>query len=123
MTNQPFEFSGSPFNPIEVGDLARELLASDNVVREGHTARTLAKSQGLTVVLAVVRAGGEIREHAAPGPVTIVPIMGAATFTRPGDADTAVLGVGRTLFIVPGQKHHVTADCDSAFLIIIGAQS
>ncbi len=118
----PLHFAGSSFDHVDLRSIAEQLLSSDIAKRERRTARTLAKSKRLTVVLEALRPGGEIREHAAPGPVTIVPLLGSATFSKPNGAEAISVDVGTVLFIPPGERHSVSASEDTAFLIVIGSQ-
>ena len=99
--------------------IARDLLGSEELARNGRSARTLAKGKGMTAVLTAVRAGGEIHEHVAPGPVVIVPVTVEGLENR----QSLTLGSGRTLFIGQGKKHRVSAAEDAAFLLLIGFQS
>lgn len=120
----PLDLTTLGFKPIDVLALANELLRSEQAVHDGRAARTLAKGKGLTVVLTVVPAGGNVGEHAAPGPVVIVPLVGTATFTNgAGQEDVHPVSVGQALFVGEGQKHQVAAREDCAFLIVIGLQS
>ena len=102
---------------------AHDLLGSEELARNGRSARTLAKGKGMTAVLTAVRAGGEIHEHAAPGPVVIVPVTGAVTVEGLKNRQSLTLGSGRPLFIGQGEKHRVSAAEDAAFLLLIGLQS
>ena len=102
--------------------IAHDLLGSEELARNGRSARTLAKGKGMTAVLTAVRAGGEIHEHAAPGPVVIVPVTGAVTVEGLKNRQSLTLGSGRTLFIGQGEKHRVSAAEDAAFLLLIGLQ-
>jgi quercetin dioxygenase-like cupin family protein len=71
-----------------------------------------------------VRAGESIGEHAAPGPVIIMPLFGTAIFSDGnGQRDLRQVSFGHILFIVKGQKHQVAAKDDCAFLIFMGLQS
>ena len=120
----PLDLTAISFTSVDARSLAKELLKSESAVHDGRAARTLGKSKGLTTVLTVIPAGGNVGEHAAPGPVVIVPLFGTAIFTGGGDENDAhPISVGQTLFVGEGQKHQVTAREDCAFLIIIGLQS
>jgi len=120
----PLDLKTLGFKSIDVVALAKDLLRSEQAVRDGRAARTLAKSKGLTAVLTAVPAGGHVGEHAAPGPVVIVPLVGAATFTDGAERDDAhPISVGQALFVGEGQKHRVAAREDCAFLIVIGLQT
>ena len=120
----PLDLTTLAFKSIDVLSLAKELLRSEQAVRDGRAARTLAKSKGLTAVLTVVPAGGNVGEHTAPGPVVIIPLVGTATFSSgAGREEPHPISVGQALFVGEGQKHQVAAREDCAFLIIIGLQS
>ncbi len=118
----PLHFAGSLFEHVNLRSIAELLLGSDISKREGRTARTLVKSEGLTVVLETLRPGAGIPEHVAPGPVTVVPLQGSAKFSKPNGAEAVSVGVGTALFISPGERHSVSASEDTAFLIVIGLQ-
>ena len=123
-TNALLDFAAVTVESLDVVSLARELLTSEQITRDGRTARTLAKSEGLTAVLTAVRAGGSVSEHSAPGPVIIVPLIGTAIFSGgDGQRGPRQVSVGHMLCIGKGQRHEVAATEDCAFLIIIGLQS
>ena len=121
-TAVPLDLTEISFRSLDALSLAKELLGSEHASRDGRAARTLGKSKGLTVVLTVVPAGGNVGEHAAPGPAVIVPLLGTATFSSGADQETHPVSVGQALFVGEGQKHQVAAAEDCAFLIIIGLQ-
>lgn len=118
----PLDLNAISFKSIDVLSLAEQLLKSEQSAQDGRAARTLAKSKGLTTVLTVIPGGGNVGEHAAPGPVVIVPIIGSAEFASV-TGESQSIPVGHALLIGEGQKHQVTAKEDCAFLIIIGPQS
>jgi quercetin dioxygenase-like cupin family protein len=123
MIPTPLDFGSLSFHSKGALSLAKELLESDYVARDGRAARTLAKSDALTTVLTVIRAGGHIDEHSAASATVIVPLLGTALFNmRGGKPERQAVSVGEVLFMGPGQKHQVTAEEDCAFLIIIGSQ-
>jgi quercetin dioxygenase-like cupin family protein len=120
-SHTPFAFHGADFDRVDLLSLARELLASDAARKRGRTSRTLAKANHMTTVLCVIVAGGEIREHAAPGPLSVIPMIGKPVFhaTEHGGSQTTV-EPGQVLHIRPGHRHRVTAREDCAFLLVIG---
>ena len=75
----PLDFGTITLESLDVAAIALDLLGSEELACNGRSARTLAKGKGMTAVLTAVRAGGEIHEHAAPGPVVIVPVTGVVT--------------------------------------------
>ena len=119
----PLDFGAITLESLDVAAVAHDLLGSEELARNGRSARTLAKGKGMTAVLTAVRAGGEIHEHVAPGPVVIVPVTGAVTVEGLENRQSLTLGSGRTLFIGQGEKHRVSAAEDAAFLLLIGLQS
>ena len=119
----PLDFGAITLESLDVAAIAHDLLGSEELARNGRSARTLAKGKGMTAVLTAVRAGGEIHEHVAPGPVVIVPVTGAVTVEGLENRQSLTLGSGRTLFIGQGEKHRVSAAEDAAFLLLIGLQS
>lgn len=118
----PLDLAAISSVSIDAVSLANQLLKSEQAARDGRAARTLGKSPGLTLVLTAIPAGGTVGEHAAPGPVVIVPLIGAAT-VRSAGAPERLISVGEALLLGEGQKHQVTAQEDCAFLIVIGQQS
>ena len=119
----PLDFGAITLESLDVAAIAHDLLGSEELARNGRSARTLAKGKGMTAVLTAVRAGGEIHEHVAPGPVVIVPVTGAVTVEGLENRQSLTLGSGRTLLIGQGEKHRVSAAENAAFLLLIGLQS
>jgi quercetin dioxygenase-like cupin family protein len=73
----------------------------------GRRSEVLVKTAGLRVVLVTMRAGTTLREHVAPGPITVQPIR------------------GRFVFIVEGEEREIADGMlvaleDGAFLLTIG---
>ena len=118
-----FKPSPETFAEWSLADLVDELLTSEPLQREGKTARTLVKSDALTVVLTALRAGASLHAHDAPGPVMVVPVRGEVVFEH-GDSSSPVAHDGaRALAMGPGLRHTVQARVDSAFLLIIGPRA
>jgi quercetin dioxygenase-like cupin family protein len=119
----PLDFTSLRLQPFDAGTLADELLRSAGAARDGRSSRTLAKSKALTVVLTVLRAGHSLEEHAASGPVTVVVLRGAVTFTSPDAELKATVSPGQILMLGIGERHTVHATEDAGFLILIGSRS
>jgi quercetin dioxygenase-like cupin family protein len=121
--SDPIEVTPDTFEPWQLDPVIDELLGSEALARDGKAARTLVKGEGLTVVLTVMRAGGQLHEHRAPATVLVVPLRGEVVFEH-GDRSTIVSTTGtRVLAMGPGQRHAVQAHRDSAFLLVIGPRS
>lgn len=82
-------------------------------------ARTTAllKAQQLEVVRIVLHAGKSLREHAAPGEVTVHCIEGRVEFTRPKAVH--VLGPGDWIHLAAHEPHALRALEDTSLLVTI----
>lgn len=120
---KPIDVKPDTYQSWQLSAVIDELLGSEPALREGKSARTLAKGAGLTIVLTVLRAGHRLQEHSAPAPAIVVPLRGEVIFNS-GDEETTVTTEGsRVLVIGPGQPHAAEARTDCAFLLVIGARS
>lgn len=117
---RPIELTASAFRNLSLQELAQKLRGEDAYERSGRTAATLARGDSMTTALTVARAGAQIREHDAPGPVTLVVLEGALTFRSP-DGDVS-LGAHDVATFAGDVPHSVEAIEDSAFLIVIGGR-
>lgn len=106
--------AGTPLVP-DLLALSGELRESAATAREGRTARTLLKDGRLSVVLVVLRAGARIKEHTAPGTLTVQALRGSVDLDA-GD-NSVRLGAGGLLTFPPRVPHQVTALEDSALLL------
>ncbi len=83
----------------------------------GRTARTLVKDDALRVTLIILAPGGELREHAAIGPITVQPLTGWIRFSVSGaDHD---LSPGDFLALEAKQSHAVTSEEGGTFLLTV----
>lgn len=81
----------------------------------GQAARTLFKRPELRVVLIVLRANSDLKEHRTNQPVSIQTLTGAIRVTLPERAIEQA--VGGLIVIESGVVHDVIALEDSAFLL------
>jgi quercetin dioxygenase-like cupin family protein len=100
---------------------ARALRDEPAYERNGRNGVTLVKTPGLRVVLEALRAGSELAEHQAPGPITVQVLEGEVRF-HTGE-DTFRLRQGEVLALPASRRHAVEAVRDSAFLITIAPLS
>ena len=82
-----------------------------------HRAEILVKTDTLRVVLVTMLAGGEMHEHAAPGPITIQVLQGAIRLTVEDNAQD--LRAGQLISLAGGVQHAVDGIDDGAFLLTI----
>lgn len=83
----------------------------------GRRAETLVKDDRLRVVLVTMRSGAELREHTAPGPITIHALRGRFAVDV-GGQERDLLG-GSLMAIAASTRHAVRAREDGAFLLTI----
>jgi quercetin dioxygenase-like cupin family protein len=84
----------------------------------GRRAETLLKTPCLRVVLITMRAGTELRDHTAPGPITVQPLQGR--FALMVDGETLEITPGAVVALAERTRHAVRAIEDGAFLLTIG---
>lgn len=118
---------GSPWRPMH--EVARALLTYDldreveqRRAEEGwrqgtRNAKTLAKEPDLRIVVIVLRQGGRMEEHRAPGRLSIQTLTGRVRL-RVRD-QTIDLPAGQILLLDPDIAHDVEALEESAFLLTI----
>lgn len=117
---RPIELTASAFRNLSLQELAQKLRSEAAYERSGRTAATVARGETMTTALTVARAGTMIREHDAPGPVTLVVLEGALSFRSPnGDVTLAAHDIATFAGDV---RHSVEAIEDSTFLIVIGGR-
>lgn len=125
MSSRPHPESERPLHgPLQSFDMASEVarLREEKEWREGRrNAITLRKGGGLNVVLLVMKAGGGLEEHAAPGPISLSVNEGRVRFTAAGEAVEA--GPGTVLTCDAGVRHSVEALEDAVCVIHISAPS
>lgn len=102
--------------------IAAELVELARDAADGKASRTLVKSPQLTVVAMGLKRGESLQEHAAPGTVLVVPVLGRVTFAAPATGAEADVEGRRCLAMGPGLRHAVTATDDAVFLLVIGAR-
>jgi quercetin dioxygenase-like cupin family protein len=84
----------------------------------GRRAETLLKTPSLRVVLITMRAGTELHEHTAPGPITVQPLQGR--FALVVDGEALEIAPGAVVALAERTRHAVRAIEDGAFLLTIG---
>lgn len=98
--------------------ITRGLLAEEPYLREGQTARTLARSSELRIVLVALRAGKTISAHHANVGASLHSLSGHVRVRLP---DRSVdVPAGGLLVLDAGLSHDVYAEADSTFLLTLG---
>jgi quercetin dioxygenase-like cupin family protein len=99
-------------------DLNAEIERFTPDVPSGRRSETLVKRPHLRVVLVTMRAGTELHEHVAPGPITVQPLQGRFMLIVEGGEHEIAPGALMTL--EGDTRHAVRAVEDGAFLLTIG---
>lgn len=122
-----------PFHPVELTPttltsfplqaMAQQLMTEDVFQTSGRNALTLMHHKTLTVVLTVMRAGAVLAEHHAPAPVTLLPLFGEMVLASAAGTTRLTLEPGKAAIFAAQLPHRVTAQQDSAFLLVMGGQT
>ncbi len=103
---------------LDLAAVDAELRAEAAYLRDGHTARTLAREADLRIVLVAMKAGARIAEHRANETAAVQALSGHMRLHLPDT--TTDLHAGQLLVLERGLKHDVEAVTDSAFLLTLG---
>ena len=120
MEHRPHPGTGRPLaGPTLSFHLKEEVgrLRSEPDWTAGRRAITLAKHDGLRVVLTALRAGAVLEEHVAAGALAVQGLEGRIRFEAGGE--TRTLGPGDLLVLEPGLAHRVRAEEESVFLLTV----
>lgn len=104
-------------NTLGLFSLVDELESFAQQNASGRYARTLLKTPRLRVVLTYMEAGIELREHTAPGPITIQSVRGR--FTATVENEEVALEPDSLLAIDANVRHSVRAEEKGVFLLTI----
>jgi quercetin dioxygenase-like cupin family protein len=95
-----------------------EALQRESSWQQGdRNAKTFLKESGLRVVLTVLKAGAQVKEHRVPGPATVQTLSGRISLRLPDQ--TVELTAGRLLMLPSDLPHDVEALEESTFLVAI----
>lgn len=83
----------------------------------GRTARTLVKSGPLRLTLMGLSAGGEIAQHSADGPITVLVLDGTIDFRAEGR--TWPLAAGSLMVLEAGVPHGISSSGGATFLLTV----
>ena len=111
-------YLAAPLLRFDLQDELRKLREQESFQREtGRSSKTLAKYPDFRIVLVLMKANTQMKEHHADGRISIQTIVGKIRVHLPHQA--VELGGGELLVIDPAIKHDVEALEESAFLITL----
>ncbi|MEQ8351459.1 MAG: cupin domain-containing protein [Leptospiraceae bacterium] len=113
ISNDAVSFSNS--------DLITFLRKDELYAKEGKTARTLVRSNNLTIILTVLKEGNGLQPHKAPGPIHVIVLDGQLSF-RVSSQEGETLSAKDSIVVPSGHSHSVQAITDCAFMITIGGK-
>lgn len=103
--------------PIDLHDLAGELLEKATSEHSGRAGRTLAHPvDGLRQTVIALRADAELGEHESPGPATLLVIRGRVRLVA---GNESVSLAAHQISPVPNRRHSLHADEDSVVLLSV----
>lgn len=114
---RPAQHLAGPALTFDLAAEARQLRAEEAWRRGEHNAKTLMKEADFRVVLVAAKSGGRMREHQAPGRLSIQTLSGQVRVHVSGER--VDLPAGHLLTLEPGIVHDVEALAESDFLLTI----
>ena len=104
--------------PLDLQATAEELLREAHSLASGRSARTLTPGGGaaLKQTLLALTAGQQLQEHVAPGPTTLLGVVGESVLRYEGNAVTLTAGRWAPC---PTGPHSVEAETDTVLLITV----
>jgi quercetin dioxygenase-like cupin family protein len=107
-----------PLQKFDLGTEAERLMEEGAWQRGQRNSITLRKGEGMNVVLLVMKAGDRLKEHAAPGPLSLLSVReGRVRFMT--EEEVAEAGSGTLLTCDAGVRHTVEALSDTVCLLTI----
>ena len=117
---RPVDLNTSLTKSFPLMSMAEKLMREAEFAASGRSALTLARGDGMTVVLTVMKEGTALEDHRAPSPATVITLSGRIIFTT--SAEKITMDQGDAVTFTSDILHAVYASEDSAFLIIIGGK-
>ena len=113
----PAERFEGPSHSFDLGAVARRLRGEDHPARHGHRQMTIFQRDHITHVVFAFEEGGNLKEHSAPGLVTIHTHSGRLRVLADGESHD--LTAGRVLVLDPRVPHSVEAVEESVMLLTV----
>lgn len=125
LKNRPWEPHHHPFTSFSIEQDLADSLRSEAAYRDhGKNARSLVRSQALTLVLTALKAGTELKPHRAPTDATVLVLQGELAFRIHGSEppqETRLATHDGAVFTAD-VEHSVRAISDCLFFLAIGGK-
>jgi quercetin dioxygenase-like cupin family protein len=115
--SMPIQISGAIAETFDLKAIAATLRAGPEYANNGRSAQTLAKAPEMNVVLTVINEDVSLKEHEAPGSVTLTVTEGKIAFIS--GAQQREVEAGCVVVFGPGVPHSVRGIEEAAFLLVI----
>lgn len=115
-TNEP---SGTGLTTFSLHSVIQQMKEEESWNKSGRSSKTLQKLNGLRLVLNSMKAGTEIKQHQANGPISVHCIEGQLIFHT--ENESVNLRVGEMLTLQEHVKHSVEAKEETTFLLSLGS--
>jgi quercetin dioxygenase-like cupin family protein len=103
---------------FKLSDQLRRLRQEDSWTRgSGRSSKTLAKYSDFRIVLVLMKAGSQMKEHHADARISIQTVHGRIRLQLPDEV--VELGSGELMCLDAGVRHDVEALEESAFIITV----
>jgi quercetin dioxygenase-like cupin family protein len=96
---------------------SRRLRDEPGGARDGHRQITLFQGGGISIVLFDFEAGGQLKDHAADGYVTVLVVSGEIRMATAEEQHQ--MSSGSLLVLRPGIRHDVEAETASSVLLTV----
>jgi quercetin dioxygenase-like cupin family protein len=120
---RPADLTATALESFDLNHLAAQLVLEPQYEEEGKAGITLARDAHVSVVLAALRRGSELREHRAPASALVTLLSGRMTFVSERGSKRTEMVPGTLVAFAADLDHALVADEDSACLIVIGGRA
>ena len=117
LREHPADRLASPVQVVDLAAAAGRLRDEAHAPVGGHRQIAVVRDEGLTVILFLFEANGQLKEHRAEGSVTIQVLQGTLVVGAEGERHE--LGQGRMLALAPGTMHSVQAPAAATMLLTV----
>lgn len=120
---RPVDLDAKAIGSFDLNALAEQLSKEPQFEEEGRAGVTLARDAQVSVVLAALRKGTELREHRAPASALVTLLSGRATFVSEPGSKRTEMAPGTLVAFSAELDHALVADEDCVCLIVIGGRA
>ncbi|QDA60545.1 cupin domain-containing protein [Hymenobacter jejuensis] len=117
LNNAPQPILAADLTVLDLVAAKLQLLQAPAWQTSDRSSSVLFKSEGIRLVMMVLRKGAELKTHTAPGTLSVQVLEGHISFYT--EQQSADLQTDHVLTLPPGVPHRVVARQESVFLLTI----